>query len=104
MRNLLPRKKNLHIVNLVEKLINNADDMADDFVLYDPKTSENVLYKQNKRVLHKKCIVFVVGGASHNEAIAMAELAAKIKHTIIYGSTFFDRPEDFVNQLGSSNF
>ncbi|AFZ81111.1 Sec1 family domain-containing protein [Theileria equi strain WA] len=104
VRNLLPRKKNLHIVNLVEKLINNMEDISDDFVSYDPKVSENVIYKQNKRVTSRRCIVFVVGGASYNEAIAMTELAAKIKQTIIYGSTFFDRPEDFVHQLGSSNF
>ncbi|BAM42280.1 vesicle transport protein [Theileria orientalis strain Shintoku] len=103
VRNLLPRKKNLHMVKIVENLIANMEGISEDFVLYDPKTSDKVSTKSNKRVTSKKCIVFVVGGASYNEALAMSELAARLKHTILYGSTFFDRPEDFVEQLGSAN-
>ncbi|KAF5153220.1 Sec1 family protein [Theileria parva strain Muguga] len=104
VRNLLPRKKNLHIVKIVEDLINNSESISEDFVFFDPKTSDTPVTKSTKRITSKKCFVFVVGGASYNESLAIADLASKLKHTMIYGSTYFDRPEDFVTQLGSFNF
>uniref|UniRef100_A0A3B0NJR8 Vesicle transport (Sec1 family) protein, putative n=1 Tax=Theileria annulata TaxID=5874 RepID=A0A3B0NJR8_THEAN len=104
VRNLLPRKKNLHIVKIVEDLINNSESISDDFVLFDPKTSDAPNTKSNKRITCKKCFIFIVGGASYNEALAISELSTKLKHTLIYGSTYFDRPEDFVLQLNSFNF
>lgn len=71
------------MVKIVENLIANMEGISEDFVLYDPKTSDKVSTKSSKRVTSKKCIVFVVGGASYNEALAMSELAARLKHTVL---------------------
>ncbi|KAL8430854.1 hypothetical protein ACSSS7_005667 [Eimeria intestinalis] len=47
----------------------------------------------------RQCIVFVLGGASYVEAAALRELAAKTQKQIIFGSTDFVTPTDFLNEL-----
>ncbi|KAL8443916.1 hypothetical protein Emed_006511 [Eimeria media] len=47
----------------------------------------------------RQCIVFVLGGASYVEAAALRELAAKTQKQIIFGSTDFVTPRDFLKEL-----
>lgn len=104
VKRLLPRKKNMYVVNILENLLNNSEAVSQEFTYYDPKTSGQVLAPTVKRSPSRKCVVFIVGGGSYNEATMLQEMAARTKHSILYGSTDFDRPEDFVAQLGGSTF
>ncbi|GIX64462.1 Sec1 family protein, putative [Babesia caballi] len=104
VRRLLPRKKQHCIVSVLENLLSNVDAVSEEFAYYDPKTSESVLAPSVRRATARRCVVFVVGGGSYNEAAMLQELAARTKYSILYGSTDFDRPEDFVEQLGASAF
>ncbi|KAK2194877.1 bifunctional Sec1-like protein/Sec1-like [Babesia duncani] len=101
VKNLLPRKKEMYLVTLLENLINNTSNVADEFLTFDPKVSQSVLPKSIRKPTAKDCIVFVVGGGSYTEAGAIHDLGTRLKHTMIYGSTFFDRPQEFIMQLGS---
>ncbi|KAK1442743.1 Sec1 like protein [Babesia gibsoni] len=104
VKRLLPRKKNTYVVNIVENLLNNSEAVAQEFAYYDPKTSENVIVPNAKRTAAKKCVVFIVGGGSFNESTLLQEMATRTKYSVLYGSTDFERPEDFVMQLGDSRF
>ncbi|GFE54645.1 Sec1 family protein [Babesia ovis] len=104
VRRLLPRKKQPCLVSVLENLLNNSDAVVQEFAYFDPKTSDKMLPQSVRRTTSRRCIVFVMGGGSYNESVALQEFASRSKYSIIYGSTAFDRPEDFVEQLGSSTF
>lgn len=104
VKRLLPRKKNMHVVNIVENLLTNSEGISQEFAFYDPKASGSVLGPGTRRQAAKRSVVFLVGGGSYNEATMLQEMASRTKHSILYGSTDFDRPEDFVMQLGDTSF
>ncbi|ORM40708.1 Protein sly1 [Babesia sp. Xinjiang] len=104
VRRMLPRKKQSCIVNIVDNFLSNTDVVSDEFAYYDPKTSESVIAPSVRRANSRRCVVFVVGGGSYNESVALQDYATRSKYSIVYGSTAFDRAEDFVEQLGRSTF
>ncbi|GBE61593.1 Sec1 family protein [Babesia ovata] len=104
VRRLLPRKKQPCVVSVLESLLNNPEAISNEFAYYDPRASESALAPSVRRSTSRKCVLFVVGGGSYNEAVALQDLASRSKYSIIYGSTAFDRPEDFMEQLGGSAF
>lgn len=102
VRNLLPRKKSLCVANIVEGLINNSETVKNEFASFDPKLSEAKIPNLQKRSNSRLVVVFILGGASYSEAGTMSDLGNKLKQTIVFGSTSFDRPDEFVAQLASS--
>ncbi|EDO06292.1 Sec1 family protein [Babesia bovis T2Bo] len=104
VRRLLPRKKQPCIVGILENLLGNSDKVAGEFSYFDPKTSDTALPTGTKRSTARRCIVFVVGGGSYNESLAIQDYSQRSKYSLLYGSTAFDRADDFVHQLGTFTF
>ncbi|KJP86566.1 hypothetical protein AK88_03762 [Plasmodium fragile] len=110
---LLPKRREIKITKLVETLIENkpSSSLNDQFVYIDPKTpptdkttGNNSLEKNYIKQDHvKDYIIFVIGGGNYIEVSALKDLEEKMNKKIIYGTTDFVRPENFVqeiNQIG----
>ncbi|SOS78995.1 Sec1 family protein, putative [Plasmodium sp. gorilla clade G1] len=108
-KNLLPKRREIKITKLVETLLENKpSSLNDQFMYIDPKTPPNsnnndkIFIKQENI---KECIIFLIGGGNYIEVSALNDLEDKLNKKIIYGTTDFVRPENFVqelNQIGAS--
>ncbi|PFH36514.1 Sec1 family protein [Besnoitia besnoiti] len=104
VRNLLPVKKTLPIAQVVGTLLENKEEP--NFIYVDPRrdatgapaVSPNSL-PPTLRAPFRQAIAFVVGGGSFVEAAALRELAQKTQKPILYGSTDFVAPCDFLDEL-----
>ncbi|SCP03970.1 Sec1 family protein, putative [Plasmodium ovale] len=101
-KNLLPKRREIKITKLVETLIENKPcSLNDQFIYIDPKNHPNTkmekLFIKQENI--KECIIFVVGGGNYIEVAALKDLEEKMNKKIIYGTTDFVRPENFVNEL-----
>jgi hypothetical protein len=63
--------------------------------------SSRVSVGDGKKFDGSRQIVFIAGGACHSELRAVKELMNKGGPEIIFGSTSFNSPTDFVHDLGS---
>ncbi|GAB65551.1 vesicle transport-related protein [Plasmodium cynomolgi strain B] len=107
-KSLLPKRREIKITKLVETLIENKpSSLNDQFVYIDPKTppSDNttgsIHVERNyiKQDHVKDYIIFVIGGGNYIEVSALKDLEEKMNKKIIYGTTDFVRPENFVQEL-----
>ncbi|CAA9987242.1 sec1 family domain containing protein, putative [Plasmodium knowlesi strain H] len=105
---LLPKRREIKITKLVETLIENKpSSLNEQFVYIDPKTppsdittGSNHLERNYIKQDHvKDYIVFVIGGGNYIEVSALKDLEEKMNKKIIYGTTDFVRPENFVQEL-----
>lgn len=103
VRNLLPAKKVLPITQTVETLMNNKEEA--NFLCMDPLRDAVAAtqFQQPPTGLQRlpfRCgVAFVVGGASFVEAAALREAATRMQRQILYGSTDFPSPCDFLDEL-----
>ncbi|GAW80040.1 vesicle transport-related protein [Plasmodium gonderi] len=113
-KNLLPKRREIKITKLVETLIENKpSSLNDQFVYIDPKFppsdnnsinsnnhTNNFTEKSYIRQEHvKDYIIFVIGGGNYIEVSALKDLEERMNKKIIYGTTDFVRPENFVQEL-----
>ncbi|CRG97356.1 Sec1 family protein, putative [Plasmodium gallinaceum] len=101
-KNLLPKRRDIKITKLVETLLENKpSSLNDQFIYIDPKTppSNNMdkLYIKQENI--KDCIIFMIGGGNYIEVSALKDLEEKLNKKIIYGTTDFIRPVNFVEEL-----
>ncbi|KAI4837980.1 Sec1 family protein [Plasmodium brasilianum] len=101
-KNLLPRRREIKITKLVETLIENKpSSLNEQFIYIDPKnppsTQMDKLYIKQENI--KDCIIFVIGGGNYIEVSALKDLEEKMNKKIIYGTTDFVRPENFLQEL-----
>ncbi|ANQ07155.1 Sec1 family domain containing protein [Plasmodium coatneyi] len=105
---LLPKRREIKITKLVETLIENKpSSLNDQFVYIDPKTppsdtttgSNHVERNYIKQDHVKDYIIFVIGGGNYIEVSALKDLEEKMNKKIIYGTTDFVRPENFVQEI-----
>ncbi|SOV77324.1 Sec1 family protein, putative [Plasmodium sp. gorilla clade G3] len=108
-KNLLPKRREIKITKLVETLLENKpSSLNDQFIYIDPKTpptanKNDKIYIKQENI--KECIIFLIGGGNYIEVSALNDLEDKLNKKIIYGTTDFVRPENFVqelNQIGAS--
>ncbi|KAF4643692.1 Sec1 family protein [Toxoplasma gondii] len=103
VRNLLPVKKTLPLAQVVSTLMENKEDS--NFLYVDPRrdaASGRISAGAAPVALRapfRQAIVFVVGGGSFVEAAALRELAQKTQRQILYGTTDFVSPSDFLEEL-----
>lgn len=103
VKNLLPKRREIKITKLVETLIENKpSSLNEQFIYIDPKVPPNnpiheKLFIKQENV--KDCIIFMMGGGNYIEVAALKDLEEKLNKKIIYGTTDFIRPVDFVNEL-----
>jgi len=101
VRSILPLTKNLPISNLCEALLDRKQNtLADTFTCLDPKSPAGVEVPRLRTPL-KHGVIFVVGGGNYVEAHAIKELAAKKQKHLLYGSTHFASPSEFLAELSS---
>ncbi|EUD66144.1 hypothetical protein C922_03339 [Plasmodium inui San Antonio 1] len=107
-KSLLPKRREIKITKLVETLIENKpSSLNDQFVYIDPKTppsdtttgSNHAERNYIKQDHVKDYIIFVIGGGNYIEVSALKDLEEKMNKKIIYGTTDFVRPENFVQEL-----
>lgn len=107
-KSLLPKRREIKITKLVETLIENKpSSLNDQFVYIDPKTppsdatvgGSHVERSYIKQDHVKDYIIFVIGGGNYIEVSALKDLEEKMNKKIIYGTTDFVRPENFVQEL-----
>lgn len=108
MKNLLSTKNEPQIVYICEKLLmekdlghaargQSTDPLTAGFEIMDPLNIQPTL--GNAQVALAHAVVFVVGPGSYAEAESLQRLAKKIDKSIIFGSTHFPRPNEFVSEL-----
>lgn len=103
VKNLLPKRRDIKITKLVETLMENKpSSLNEQFIYIDPKLPPNApgndkIFIKQENI--KDCIIFMTGGGNYIEVSALKDLEEKINKKIIYGTTDFIRPIDFVNEL-----
>ncbi|PHJ18914.1 sec1 family protein [Cystoisospora suis] len=109
VKNFLPAKKTLPIAQVIESLIENSSSNKEDanFLYIDPapRHHPNNNPSHSSHPPHRmaspfrSAVAFVLGGGSFVESAALRELSSKLQKEIVYGSTDFVSPCDFVDEL-----
>eukprot|EP00923_Selenidium_pygospionis_P053464 GHVN01092658.1.p1 GENE.GHVN01092658.1~~GHVN01092658.1.p1 ORF type:complete len:644 (-),score=112.77 GHVN01092658.1:42-1973(-) len=95
VKNLLPVSRDLAISKITEALLDQrATSVTDKFLVLDPRSTS-----AEQRSVGRTGIVFVVGGGNFVESLAIKDLAKKSQKQIIYGSTHFATPAEFLTEL-----
>ncbi|KAF8821263.1 Sec1 family protein [Cardiosporidium cionae] len=100
VKNLLPIQSNLQITRYVEALMGQKQShLTDSFLYLDPKNKTFNSITPRVRSQFKEVIVFVVGGGNFVESREIRQLGKKYQKQIIYGSTNFVSPKEFLEEL-----
>eukprot|EP01053_Blabericola_migrator_P000978 Blabericola_migrator_1__977@NODE_1244_length_5004_cov_49_974681_g841_i0_p1_GENE_NODE_1244_length_5004_cov_49_974681_g841_i0NODE_1244_length_5004_cov_49_974681_g841_i0_p1_ORF_typecomplete_len653_score135_20Sec1/PF00995_23/1_8e91Laminin_II/PF06009_12/0_43_NODE_1244_length_5004_cov_49_974681_g841_i030154973 len=93
VKHLIPPKQQWKIVQLCDNLLEARNSsVAESYDKLDPLAAPGDI----KPAVHRKAVVFVVGGGSYVESEALNEFARKSQKEIIYGSSSMVRPCNFL--------